>query len=87
MQEIPEPSLQQNILHYLSFSIALLLLLTVLITFGLLRGPQTNSIRIHTNLVLCVFMAELLYFIALQSGRSLIEFEVLKNSFATKFIL
>lgn len=41
-----------------------------------MRGANTNSNAIHKNLVACVFLAELLFFIALKGRKPLIELEV-----------
>jgi len=42
----------------------------------LLRGMQTNSNTIHQNLLFSIFIAELLFFIAWQGRRNLIESDV-----------
>ncbi|XP_068147300.1 protocadherin-like wing polarity protein stan isoform X2 [Drosophila tropicalis] len=74
-EDIPEPSLLVQITSYSAFMVSLPLLLGVLLALGLLRGQQTNSNTIHQNIVLCVFFAELLFFIGMQSRRNLLELE------------
>lgn len=80
-EDIPEPSLLVQITSCSAFLISLPILLCVLIALALLRGMQTNSNTIHQNLVLCVFFAEMLYFVGMQSRRSLVE-----NEFPCKMI-
>lgn len=72
-EDIPEPSLLVQVTSCSAFIISLPVLLTVLIALGLLKGQQTNSNTIHQNIVLCVFFAQLLFFIGLQSRRNLLE--------------
>ncbi|XP_033247045.1 protocadherin-like wing polarity protein stan isoform X1 [Drosophila miranda] len=80
-EDIPEPSLLVQITSYSAFMVSLPLLLGVLLALGLLRGQQTNSNTIHQNIVLCVFFAELLFFVGMQSRRHLID-----NEFPCKLI-
>ncbi|XP_001961249.3 protocadherin-like wing polarity protein stan isoform X3 [Drosophila ananassae] len=74
-EDIPEPSLLVQITSYSAFLVSLPLLLGVLLALALLRGQQTNSNTIHQNIVLCVFCAELLFFVGMQSRRQLLESE------------
>ncbi|ALC40622.1 stan [Drosophila busckii] len=80
-EDIPEPSLLVQITSYSAFMVSLPLLLGVLLALALLRGQQTNSNTIHQNIVLCVFCAELLFFVGMQSRRQLLE-----NEFPCKLI-
>ncbi|EDW35503.1 GL17302 [Drosophila persimilis] len=80
-EDIPEPSLLVQITSYSAFMVSLPLLLGVLLALALLRGQQTNSNTIHQNIVLCVFFAELLFFVGMQSRRHLID-----NEFPCKLI-
>ncbi|KAH8396820.1 hypothetical protein KR215_004771 [Drosophila sulfurigaster] len=80
-EDIPEPSLLVQITSYSAFMVSLPLLLGVLLALALLRGQQTNSNTIHQNIVLCVFCAELLFFVGMQSRRHLLE-----NEFPCKLI-
>lgn len=73
--DIPEPSLLIQITTLSAFLISLPILFVVLVALALLRGLQTNSNTIHQNLVLCVFFAEMLFFIGFQSRRNLIDTE------------
>lgn len=73
--DIPEPSLLIQITTCSAFLISLPILFLVLVALALLRGLQTNSNTIHQNLVLCVFFAELLFFIGFQSRRHLVDTE------------
>lgn len=73
--DIPEPSLLIQITTLSAFTISLPILFVVLVALALLRGLQTNSNTIHQNLVLCVFFAEMLFFIGFQSRRNLIDTE------------
>lgn len=80
-EDIPEPSLLVQITAYSAFLLSLPILFSVIIALALLRGMQTNSNTIHQNLVFCVFIAELLFFVAMQGRRNLIE-----NEFPCKLI-
>lgn len=80
-EDIPEPSLLIQITSYSAFLISLPILFGVLIALALLRGMQTNSNTIHQNIVFCVFFAELLFFVGMQSRRNLVE-----NEFPCKIV-
>ncbi|KAJ8732952.1 hypothetical protein PYW07_015551 [Mythimna separata] len=74
---IPEPSLLESVTSYTAFSISLPLLLTTWTALCLMRGgAATVSNSIHKHLIFCVFMAELLYLIALKARSSLVQNEV-----------
>lgn len=75
-EDIPDPSLLVQITSFSAFVVSLPILFCVIIALALLRGLQTNSNTIHQNLVFCIFLAELLFFIAWQARRSLIENDV-----------
>ncbi|CAH1153853.1 unnamed protein product [Phaedon cochleariae] len=81
LEYIPEPSLLENVSSYSCFSISLPLLLGTYLILALIRGLQTNSNTIRKNLVLCVFLAELLYFIALKARRPMVG-----NEFSCKLV-
>ncbi|XP_059482643.1 protocadherin-like wing polarity protein stan isoform X3 [Neocloeon triangulifer] len=67
---IPEPGLFEDIVTWLAFSLALPTLLCVLVGLSILRGgAQTNSNSIHRNLVICVFLAEVVFLVALKGRR------------------
>ncbi|XP_063379045.1 protocadherin-like wing polarity protein stan [Cydia fagiglandana] len=79
---IPEPSLLESVTSYTAFSISLPLLLATWAALCLMRGgAATVSNSIHKHLIFCVFMAELLYLIALKARSSLVQ-----NEFACKII-
>lgn len=75
-EDIPDPSLLVQITSFSAFVVSLPILFCVIVALALLRGLQTNSNTIHQNLVFCIFLAELLFFIAWQARRSLIENDV-----------
>ncbi|KAL1494818.1 hypothetical protein ABEB36_010350 [Hypothenemus hampei] len=75
LEYIPEPSLLEDISSYSCFSIALPLLLGTYLILALIRGLQTNSNTIRKNLVLCVFLAELLYVVALKARKLTVSIE------------
>ncbi|XP_012235255.2 protocadherin-like wing polarity protein stan [Linepithema humile] len=75
LEYVPEPSLLEDVTSYSAFMLALPLLLTALLILALIRGGSTNSNSIHKNLVLCVFVAEILYLIALKARNPLISNE------------
>jgi cadherin EGF LAG seven-pass G-type receptor 1 len=75
-EDIPEPSLLMQITSYSAFLISLPVLFGVILALALLRGMQTNSNTIHQNLVFCIFIAELLFFVAMQARKELVENEV-----------
>ncbi|VEN51222.1 unnamed protein product, partial [Callosobruchus maculatus] len=75
LEYVPEPSLLENVSSYSCFSISLPLLLGAYLILALIRGVQTNSNTIRKHLVLCVFLAELLYFIALKARRPMLSSE------------
>ncbi|XP_035231471.1 protocadherin-like wing polarity protein stan isoform X2 [Stegodyphus dumicola] len=70
-----EESTAQDVVSYLGIVISLLMLLAAFLIFCLLRGPQTNSNNIHKNLVACIFIAQLLFLIALKLRRPLVQRE------------
>lgn len=76
LEYVPEPSLLEDVTSYSAFMIALPLLLATLFILALIRGAGTNSNSIHKNLVFCVFVAELLYLIALKARGPLVSNEV-----------
>uniref|UniRef100_A0A336MVD4 CSON001872 protein n=1 Tax=Culicoides sonorensis TaxID=179676 RepID=A0A336MVD4_CULSO len=80
-EDIPEPSLFVQITSYSAFLISLPILFGVIIALALLRGLQTNSNTIHQNLVFCLFIAELLFFVGMQARRELID-----NEFSCKLV-
>ncbi|XP_035787631.1 protocadherin-like wing polarity protein stan isoform X1 [Anopheles albimanus] len=80
-EDIPEPSLLVQITSYSAFLIALPVLFAVIISLALLRGLQTNSNSIHQNLLFCIFTAEVLFFVAIQARR-----ELLDNEFPCKLV-
>jgi cadherin EGF LAG seven-pass G-type receptor 1 len=75
-EDIPDPSLLVQITSFSAFLVSLPILFCVIVALALLRGMQTNSNTIHQNLVFCIFVAELLFFIAWQARRSLVENDV-----------
>ncbi|XP_015521680.1 protocadherin-like wing polarity protein stan isoform X1 [Neodiprion lecontei] len=75
LEYVPEPSLLEDVTSYSAFVLALPLLLSTLLILALIRGGGTNSNSIHKNLVLCVFIAELLYLIALKARNPLVTNE------------
>jgi cadherin EGF LAG seven-pass G-type receptor 1 len=75
-EDIPDPSLLVQITSFSAFVVSLPILFCVIIALALLRGLQTNSNTIHQNLVFSIFLAELLFFIAWQARRSLVENDV-----------
>ncbi|XP_043461123.1 protocadherin-like wing polarity protein stan isoform X2 [Leptopilina heterotoma] len=81
LEYVPEPSLLEDVTSYSAFMLALPLLLSALLILALIRGTATNSNSIHKNLVFCVFLAELLYLIALKARNPLIA-----NEFPCKLI-
>ncbi|XP_022815994.1 protocadherin-like wing polarity protein stan isoform X3 [Spodoptera litura] len=79
---IPEPSLLESVTSYTAFSISLPLLLITWLALCLMRGgAATVSNSIHKHLIFCVFMAELLYVIALKARTSLVQ-----NEFVCKVV-
>ncbi|XP_044577360.1 protocadherin-like wing polarity protein stan isoform X2 [Cotesia glomerata] len=75
LEYVPEPSLLEDVTSYSAFMLSLPLLLSALLILTLIRGSATNSNSIHKNLVLCVFMGELLYLIALKARSPLVSNE------------
>ncbi|KAJ4450280.1 hypothetical protein ANN_01700 [Periplaneta americana] len=75
MQYIPDPSLAEDIATYGGFCFALPMLLAALLILVLIRGVETNSNSIHKNVVACVFLAELVFFIALKARKTLVQHE------------
>ncbi|PNF37514.1 hypothetical protein B7P43_G13808, partial [Cryptotermes secundus] len=76
MQYIPDPSVPEDIATYGAFCLALPMLLVALLILVLIRGVETNSNSIHKNVVACVFLAELVFFIALKARKTLVQHEV-----------
>ncbi|XP_053689361.1 protocadherin-like wing polarity protein stan isoform X2 [Sabethes cyaneus] len=80
-EDIPEPSLLVQITSYSAFLMSLPMLFVVILSLLLLRGLQTNSNAIHQNLLLCIFIAELLFFVGIQARRELVD-----NEFSCKLM-
>ncbi|GBP48921.1 Protocadherin-like wing polarity protein stan [Eumeta japonica] len=79
---IPEPSLLESVTSYTAFTISLPLLLATWVALCLVRGgAATVSNSIHKHLIFSVFVAELLYLIALKARHSLVQ-----NEFACKLL-
>lgn len=76
LQYIPDPSVPEDIATYGAFCLALPVLLVALLILVLIRGVETNSNSIHKNVVACVFLAELVFFIALKARKTLVQHEV-----------
>jgi cadherin EGF LAG seven-pass G-type receptor 1 len=74
-QYIPDPSVSEDIATYAAFCLALPVLLAALLILGLIRGAETNSNSIHKNVVACVFLAELMFFVALKARKTLVQHE------------
>jgi len=75
-QYIPDPSVAEDIVTYGAFCLALMMLLAALLILVLIRGVETNSNSIHKNVVACVLLAELLFFVALKTRKTLVQHEV-----------
>ncbi|XP_066248043.1 protocadherin-like wing polarity protein stan isoform X1 [Euwallacea similis] len=75
IEYVPEPSLLEDISSYSCFSMALPLLLATYLILAFIRGLQTNSNTIRKHLVLCVFLAELLYLMALKARKFFVSIE------------
>lgn len=68
--------MSEDIVTYGAFCLALPVLLAALLILVLIRGVETNSNSIHKNVVACVFLAELLFFVALKARKTLVQHEV-----------
>lgn len=75
-KDIAEPSLPIRIISYSAYLLSLTMLLSVILSLGLLRGLQTNSNAIHQNLVFCIFMAEFLFFFGTNARHILVDNEI-----------
>jgi cadherin EGF LAG seven-pass G-type receptor 1 len=75
-EDIPDPSFLVQITSFSAFTVSLPILFCVIVALALLRGMQTNSNTIHQNLIFCIFSAELLFFVAWQARRSLVDNDV-----------
>lgn len=71
----------ENISSYSCFCLSLPLLFATYLILALIRGLQTNSNTIRKNLILCVFIAELLYFIAMKARKPMVG-----NEFSCKLV-
>ncbi|KAJ9579827.1 hypothetical protein L9F63_004533, partial [Diploptera punctata] len=72
---IPDPTMAEDLATYAAFCLALPLLLVALLILVLIRGVETNSNSIHKNVVACVFLAELVFFVALKARKILVQHE------------
>nr|CAD7455893.1 unnamed protein product [Timema tahoe] len=72
---VPDPSMTEDVTTYAAFCLALPMLLVTLLILTFIRGVETNSNSIHKNMVLCIFLAELLFFVALKARRYLTQRE------------
>ncbi|XP_046394946.1 protocadherin-like wing polarity protein stan isoform X2 [Ischnura elegans] len=88
VEYIPEPSLAEDVVTWVGFCLALPMLLATLAALSLIGGSaggggsagavvtgHTNSNTIHRHLVLSVFLANLVYLIALKARKGLVEKE------------
>ncbi|KAK6640052.1 hypothetical protein RUM43_008329 [Polyplax serrata] len=75
LEYIPEPTFLEDLMTYIGFSLALLLLLSAVLILTCLRGRPTNSNSIHKNIVFCIFCGELIYFVALKLRSQLLHEE------------
>ncbi|XP_031351868.1 protocadherin-like wing polarity protein stan isoform X2 [Photinus pyralis] len=75
LEYIPEPSLLEDISSYSCFCISLPLLLATYLILALIRGLQTNSNTVRKNLILCVLLAESLYFVTLKARKTVVSSE------------
>ncbi|CAL8121926.1 unnamed protein product [Orchesella dallaii] len=68
IQDVPRPSIVEDIVTYVAFSMTLLLIFIALVGLGLLRGPIPATITntIHKHLLLSIFGAVLFYFVAIK---------------------
>ncbi|KAG1669234.1 Protocadherin-like wing polarity protein stan [Nymphon striatum] len=61
-----EESKAQFVVSYLGLLLSLFFLFMALLVLCSLRGLQTNSNTIHKNLIVCIFMVELIFLVALK---------------------
>lgn len=74
---MPEPTLLEDLVTWIAFCLSIPTLLCVLVGLSILRGgAQTNSNSIHRNLVICVFLAEIVFLVALKGRRFMVQSEV-----------
>ncbi len=69
----------QIIVSYTGVIISLILLAVTLFLLSVIRGLETNSNSIHRNLVFCLFLAELIFLIALRIRGLLVQKEVINQ--------
>lgn len=60
---------------YTLATISLMLLFFTYLILSLIRGLETNSNSIHKNLVLCLFVTELIFLLGVRMRVSLVQYE------------
>ncbi|KAH9423108.1 Cadherin EGF LAG seven-pass G-type receptor 2 [Dermatophagoides pteronyssinus] len=70
-----EESISQIATSYTLTITSLILLALTLIILSVVRGLDTNSNSIHKNIVLCLFMTELMFLLAVRNRTSLVQME------------
>ena len=76
LQFLAEPSRAENITTYTGLVLSLIFLSIAFVAFCVLGKEATNSNSIHQNITACLFIAQLLFLIALKTRRSLVTLEV-----------
>lgn len=84
INDVPRPALLEDIITYVAFTLALLLIFGALIALGLLKGPVPATITntIHKHLLLCIFSALLLYLLGLKLRIPLVQNDIMCRSVA-----
>jgi hypothetical protein len=78
VQDIPRPNLIEDIVSYIAFVLALVLIFGALLALGLLKGPVPSTITntIHKHLLLCIFCSLLLYGLGLKLRLILVQNDI-----------
>ena len=66
----------EDITTYTGLVLSLVFLLLAFVAFCLLGREATNSNSIHQNITACLFLAQLLFLIALKTRHSIVHLEV-----------
>jgi len=75
------------VVSYSGVITSLVLLAITLFLLSVIRGLETNSNSIHRNLVLSLFLAELIFLIALRIRGILVQKEVIHKAIFIKLLI
>ena len=77
MQALSEPGLAEDIITYIGLVASVIFLGAAFTCLSVIHGLQTNSNSIHRNFIICLFLAQLLFLLALKLRGTVHHHEVI----------